>query len=456
MQESILGTERIGKLLAKMALPAIVSQLINLLYNIIDRVYIGHIEGIGDLALTGVGLCVPIVGLVGGFACMFGMGGSPQAAISMGKGDNDRAENIMGNCVTGILVSAILLITAVLIWGRQFLMMFGASADTIEYAWGYLQIYILGSVFMELTLGLNMFITAQGFPITSMVAVIVGTVLNTIIDPILIFGFNMGVRGAAIATVISQFVSCVFIIKFLVGKKTMLKIKLPYMMFKPSIILPVMALGVSPFIMQVTESLLNISFNSSLQRYGGDLAVGAMTICASVCQLVILPLQGIGHGAQPIVSYNYGANRPDRVKAILKLQISVCITFAIIVVGIIELFPQVFIQIFNDKPELIEISTWSLRVYAAGLFMFGVQMACQHSFLALGQAKVSMFLACLRKLILLIPLIYVLPMVIENKVFAVFLAEPIADITSALITLTLFVLTAKRLLKGLESKPAEA
>lgn len=445
-EQNILGTESIGKLLVKLAMPAVISQLVNMLYNIVDRVYIGHIPENGVAALTGLGLCFPIIMLVSAFASLFGMGGAPQAAISMGKGDNDNAERILGNCVTALVIVAFALTVSFLVFGRKLLMLFGASSGTIEYAWSYLRIYVCGTIFVQIALGLNMFITTQGFATKAMVTVLIGAILNTVLDPIFIFVFNMGVSGAATATIISQAVSAVWVLCFLTGKQTKLKIRLSQMRLNKKVLLSVTALGLSPFIMQSTESLLNICFNSSLQRYGGDIAVGTMTILSSISQLLVLPLQGITQGAQPIISFNYGAGKGDRVKTAIKLQIIVCITFTTLMWMMIELFPTAFISVFNSKEELLSMATWALRLYSAGMFMLGAQISCQQSFVALGQAKTSLLLACLRKLILLIPFIYILPMFIENQVFAVFLAEPIADISAAIITVITFIFATKKIL----------
>ncbi|MCF0105750.1 MAG: MATE family efflux transporter [Holdemanella sp.] len=445
-KENVLGTEPVGKLLLKLALPAVVSQLVNMLYNIVDRIYIGHIPENGVAALTGLGLCFPILMLISAFASLYGMGGAPQAAIAMGQGDNKRAERILGNCFSALIITSIVLTIVFLLFGKPLLMMFGASNGTIEYAWSYLAIYVCGTIFVQLALGLNMFITTQGFASKAMVTVLIGAGLNTILDPIFIYGFHLGVQGAAYATVISQAVSAFWVLRFLTGNKTTLKIKVSNMRISWKIVFPIVALGLSPFIMQSTESILNICFNTSLQKYGGDLAVGTMTILSSVGQLLILPLQGITQGAQPIISFNYGAGKSDRVKQAIKIQLIICISFTTLVWALIELFPTVFIRIFNSKEELLTLATWALRVYAGGMFMMGAQIACQQSFVALGQAKTSLLLACLRKLVLLIPLIYILPQFMDNKVLAVFLAEPVSDILAATITSLTFAISIKKLL----------
>ena len=445
--QNILGTEGIGKLRLKLALPAVISQLVNMLYNVVDRVYIGHMPENGVAALTGLGLCFPIIMLISAFAALFGMGGAPLAAIAMGQGNHRRAEQILGNCTTALILTSAVLTVFFLFFGRPLLLLFGASTGTIGYAWHYLQIYVCGTVFVQIALGLNMFITTQGFATKAMITVLIGAILNTILDPVFIFVFGMGVQGAAAATVLSQAVSAIWVLHFLTGQKTTLKICVSQLRLHRDILLPVLALGLAPFIMQATESLLNICFNSSLQRYGGDLAVGTMTILSSISQLIILPLQGITQGAQPIISFNYGAGNKARVKKTLKLQLAICLLFTCAMCFLIELFPVTFIRIFNSKPELVSMASWALRLYCAGMFISGAQMACQQSFVALGQAKVSLFLACLRKLILLIPLIYILPALMRNQVFAVFLAEPVADITATTVTLLTFLILTGKLLR---------
>ena len=445
--QNILGTEGIGKLLLKLALPAVISQLVNMLYNVVDRVYIGHMPENGVAALTGLGLCFPIIMLISAFAALFGMGGAPLAAIAMGQGNHRRAEQILGNCTTALILTSAVLTVFFLFFGRPLLLLFGASTGTIGYAWHYLQIYVCGTVFVQIALGLNLFITTQGFATKAMITVLIGAILNTILDPVFIFVFGMGVQGAAAATVLSQAVSAIWVLHFLTGQKTTLKICVSQLRLHRDILLPVLALGLAPFIMQATESLLNICFNSSLQRYGGDLAVGTMTILSSISQLIILPLQGITQGAQPIISFNYGAGNKTRVKKALKLQLAICLLFTCAMCFLIELFPVPFIRIFNSKPELVSMASWALRLYCAGMFILGAQMACQQSFVALGQAKVSLFLACLRKLILLIPLIYILPALMRNQVFAVFLAEPVADITATTVTLLTFLILTGKLLR---------
>lgn len=444
--KDFLGTQPIGRLLLKLALPTVAAQLINMLYNIVDRMYIGHIKDVGALALTGVGVCMPLIMIISAFAALVGNGGAPRASIYMGKKDTDTAQKILGNCFSLQIILSIILTIILLIGNKTFLLAFGASENTISYAVNYMNIYALGTIFVQLTLGMNAFITAQGFAKTGMLSVLIGAVANIVLDPVFIFGMNMGVRGAALATIISQTLSCIWVLSFLFGKKTFLKIKPENLRLHAKIILPCVALGSSLFIMQASESIISVCFNSSLLKYGGDIAVGAMTILTSVMQFAMLPLQGLGQGAQPIMSYNYGAKNYDRVKRAFFTQFKVCIIFTIASWAVMMLVPQVFAGMFTNNAELKQYTVWTLRVYMAGMFSLGFQICCQQSFMALGQAKVSLIMACLRKLILLIPLIFILPLFISNKVFAVFLAEPVSDIIAAVVTTSVFMVKFKKLL----------
>lgn len=433
-----LGTEKVSKLLFQLALPAITAQVINMLYNIVDRIYIGHIEGIGGLALTGVGLCFPILILISAFSCLIGMGGAPQASIRMGARDHEGAEKILGNCFALILIMSVILTAVFLAGGETILMLFGASKDTLPYAMEYLNIYVIGTLFVMISLGLNSFISAQGFAKTSMMTVMIGAIINIVLDPVFIFGLKMGVSGAALATIISQCISALWVLKFLFGSKTTLKIRPKNMKLSTKILLPVIALGLAPFIMQSTESLLSVCFNTSLQKYGGDLAVGSMTILASCMQILTLPLSGLAQGAQPIISYNFGAGNKDRVKQAFRLLFTCSLGFAIIFWLINMIFPQLFVGLFANDAALKNTAVWALRIYMATGFMMGIQMACQQTFVSIGQAKISLFLALLRKIILLIPLIYILPNFFADKVFAVFLAEPVSDFIAASTTFLMF------------------
>ena len=432
-----LETGSVGKLLVKLAAPAIVAQLVNVLYNIVDRMFIGRMEN-GAVAMAGVGLSFPIITLISAFAALIGMGGGPLAAIKMGEKDNDGAEKIMGNAVAALVLLAIIITFVFQVYKEPVLWLFGASNNTISYAVDYIGIYLAGTIFVMIALGLNPFITTQGFAKTGMITVAIGAVLNIVLDPILIFGLNMGVKGAALATIISQGVSAIWVLVFLAGKKTILRIKLKNIRINPKIVGGMMALGVSPFIMQSTESLVLISLNTKLRMYGGDIAVTSMTVMSSIMQMITLPILGITQGAQPITSYNYGAKNFDRVRQSFKLCLISCLTFTLVATSACLIFPAFFVKIFNSEPQLIEFTTWAMRIYFVGMSIFGIQIACQQTFLALGKAKISLILAMLRKIILLIPLIFILPMFMENKLFAVLLAEPIADILAVASTAICF------------------
>lgn len=440
-----LGTEPLGKLLFKLAVPSVVAQIINMLYNIVDRIYIGHMAEGGSLALTGLGVCMPIIMVVSAFAALVSMGGAPRASIAMGRGDNSAAEYILGNCfVLQIIISAILT-SVLLIWDRDLLLAFGASPDTIEFAAGYMDIYATGTIFVQLTLGMNAFITAQGFSKTSMYTVLIGAVSNIILDPVFIFGFDMGVQGAALATVISQCISCVWVLFFLSSEKTILKLKKENMHLKAKVILPCLALGLAAFIMQSSESIISVSFNTSLLKYGGDIAVGAMTILSSINMFAMLPLQGLGQGAQPIVSYNYGAKDAKRVRGAFRLLLKSSLIYATALWLIIMLLPQVFTGLFTTNAELAAFTQSAMRRYFAVMFMFGIQIACQMTFTAIGSAKSSIAVAVVRKFVLLLPLIYLMPALFPaDKAMAVYLAEPAADFIAVTFTAILFSIQFKR------------
>ena len=444
-KEANLGEDRIGGLLFKLALPAILAQVINLLYNLVDRMYIGHIAEVGSVALTGLGVTMPFIMCVSAFAALVSMGGAPRASIMMGRGNKEEAERILGNCTSMLVLVAVIVTVVSQIWGQDILLLFGASESTLPYAWAYMQIYSLGTIFVQLALGLNAFINAQGFARTGMLTVVIGAVRNIILDPIFIFGLHMGVRGAALATILSQGVSCVWIVRFLLGKETTLRIRKGNLKIRPKTVGPCIALGVAPFIMQFTESVLNICFNTSLLKYGGDVAVGAMTILSSVMQMSMLPIQGLTQGAQPIIGFNYGAKKMDRVKKTFRLLLVSCVAFTAVIWLICMILPQAFILIFTDQAELIAFTKWAIRIYMAVSVIFGVQISCQQTFIALGNAKTSVFLALLRKVILLIPLIYILPAFMEDKLMAVFLAEPVSDVIAVTTTSILFYRTYRTL-----------
>ena len=447
-----LGTERISKLFIRLAIPAVLAQIINLLYNIVDRIYIGHIEGVGSDALTGVGVCLPIIMFITAFSSLCGMGGAPKAAIKMGEKKFDDANKILGNCFTLALIISVILTFVILLYGKDLLLAFGASEVTIPYADSYMSIYCLGTIFVILTMGLSSFITTQGFSKIAMIYTVIGALLNIALDPLFIFAFNLGVKGAALATIISQAVTALLIIKFLLSKKSILKISLKGMKLEKNIILPCIALGLAPFIMMSTESILSICFNTSLQKYGGDLAVGSMTILTSLMSFAMMPLQGFTQGAQPIISYNYGAKNPERCKKAFKILLTTCVVYSFIFWAFIMLFPSSFAGVFTDNQELIEFTTWSVRIYMFMILMFGIQIACQQTFISLGNAPISLFLALLRKVFLLIPLIYIVPLFTENKCFGVFLAEPIADFIAVTTTLVIFLKTFNKTMNKIEAK----
>ena len=448
--KEFLGTEPIGKLLFKLAIPTVVAQLINMLYNIVDRIYIGHMPGDGSLALTGVGVCMPIIMIISAFAALISSGGAPKASIYMGKGDKDSAEKIMGGCFSLQLIISALLTMILLIWNRDILLMFGASENTIDYATDYMNVYAIGTVFVQLTLGMGAFITAQGFAKTGMMTVLIGAVSNIILDPIFIFGFNMGVKGAALATIISQTISCVWVLVFLCGKKTELKLKRKNLRIDPKLVFPCIALGLSAFVMQSSESVISVCFNSSLLKYGGDIAVGAMTILTSVMQFAMLPMQGIAQGAQPISGYNYGAKNADRVKQTFKLLLISCLVYSTVLWALIMLFPQVFVSIFTPDTALIDFTSDALRIYCGVMCLFGIQIACQMTFVSIGNAPCSIIVAVVRKFVLLLPLIYLVPQFVSDKTTGVYLAEPIADVIAVTFTAILFTIQFKKSMKALK------
>ena len=452
--KTFLGTQPVGKLLIKLAVPTVVAQLVNMLYNIVDRIYIGHMPGDGSLALTGVGVCLPVILIVSAFAAFVASGGAPRASIAMGKGDHDQAEKLLGGCFTMQVCISLVLMAVLLLFGRDMLLLFGASENTIDYAWEYLQVYALGTLFVELTLGMNAFITAQGFARIGMYTVLIGAVANIALDPLFIFGLKMGVQGAALATILSQGISCAWVIFFLRGEKTFLRLKKENLLPGFRLLLPCVALGAAAFIMQASESVISVCFNSSLLKYGGDLAVGAMTILSSVMQFAMLPLQGIAQGAQPITSYNYGAGNSSRVKESFLLLLKVCMTYSLLLWAAIMAFPGAFARIFTPEPELIAFTTLALRVYCGALFLFGVQIACQMTFVSIGNAPCSILVAVLRKFILLLPLIFLLPHILPDKTMAVYTAEPVADSIAMTCTALLFFFQFRKALKKMDAGAA--
>lgn len=454
-----LGSGPVGRLLFSLALPTITSQIVNMLYNLVDRVYIGHmqpVDTVGALALTGVGVCLPIIMVISAFAALMAMGGAPRASIEEGRGSSRESERIMGNSFTLLLIVSVVLTAVFQLFAEPLLLTFGASENTIGYAMQYMRIYSLGTLFVQMTLGMNAYITAQGFTTVSMKTVLIGAGLNTVLDPIFIFALDMGVRGAALATILSQAVSAVWVLRFLSGPKTKWRLRRENLRPRPAVFLPCLALGLSPFIMQSTESLISVCFNSSLLKYGGDVAVGAMTVLTSIMQFAMMPLQGLSQGAQPIVSYNFGARNAQRVREAFRCLLRACLTYSLALWALVQLFPRMFALIFNSDPALVDYAAWALRIYMGATGIFGIQIACQQTFIALGNAKTSLFLAVLRKIILLIPLIYILPHFSADKAFAVFLAEPVADLLAVCTTAAMFSIQFRRSMAQLEGGQSRA
>ena len=447
---AFLGTEPVGRLLMRLSVPTVAAQLINMLYNIVDRIYIGHMPGAGNLALTGVGVCMPIIMFVSAFAALIGAGGAPRASIFMGRGDPKAAERTLGGCFALQTIVSLIMTLLLILFAEPMLMAFGASENTIGYAVDYMSVYALGTAFVQLTLSMNAYITAQGFAKVGMLTVLIGAVLNIVLDPLFIFVMNLGVRGAALATILSQGVSCVWVVSFLCSKKSTIRIRRENLRVKKDVVLPCIALGAAPFIMQSSESIISVCFNSSLLRYGGDVAVGAMTILTSVMQFAMLPLQGLAQGAQPITSFNYGARNVARVKQTFRLLLTVSLIYSVSLWSLIQLFPQAFASIFTAEPELLAFAAKALRIYCGVLFMFGIQIACQMTFVAIGYAKSSIIVAVMRKFVLLLPLIYLMPMLVSDKTMGVYMAEPVADFLAVTFTAVLFGRQFKKAIASME------
>lgn len=452
-----LAEGSIPKLVISLAIPSIIAQLVTMIYNMVDRIYIGHTAN-GTVAMAALGITLPIITLINAFTLLFGMGGAPLCAIKLGEKNQEKAEQIMANSFICLIISSILITLSVLLFSEPMLYLFGADSLTIEPAKSYILIYVIGTIFVQLTVGMNAYINTQGFTKIGMKTVLLGAVLNIILDPIFIYVFNMGIKGAAIATILSQSVSCIWVLKFITSEKTTVKLRRIYLKPDLKIIFAICSLGISSFIMISTESLLQISFNNRLSIYGGTTAVGVMSIMNTLLQCVSLPTQGIMIGTQPILSYNYGAKEYSRVRECFKFVIKLTTGATILIAGSIILFSDLFVHIFTTDQTYIEFSRWSIKVFLIGMTIFGLQIGCQQSFMALGQAKVSLCMALLRKVFLLIPLIYILPVAfggfefaaslsapIANfvndspKVFLVLLAEPISDIIAALTTTALFI-----------------
>lgn len=452
--KTFLGTQPVGRLLVKLAVPTVIAQLVNMLYNIVDRIYIGHMPEVGATALTGVGVCMPIILIISAFSCFTASGGAPRASISMGRGDIKTAEKLLGGCFSMQIIISLILTVVFSVFGRDILSAFGASENTLGYAADYMGIYALGTIFVELTLGLNAFITAEGNAKTAMLTVIIGAAANIVLDPVFIFGLDMGVKGAALATVVSQAVSCVWVISFLSGKKSVLRLKKENLFPGTKLILPCVALGASTFVMQASESVIAVCFNSSLLNYGGDIAVGAMTILTSVMQFAMLPMQGVAQGAQPILSFNFGAGNAGRVKKAFRLLLIVCLSYSFLLWGFIMLFPSAFASIFANDSSLVSYTADALRIYCAVLCLFGIQIACQMTFVSIGSAVCSIVVAVMRKFVLLIPLIYIMPHILSNKVNAVYAAEPVADVLAITFTVILFSVMFTRATEKLVNAPS--
>lgn len=450
--KSFLGTQPIKKLLPKLAVPTVIAQLVNMLYNIVDRIYIGHIPEVGSLALTGIGVCMPLILIVSAFSAFVASGGAPRASIFMGRGDGDSAEKTLGGCLTMQVIISLLLTAAMLIWKDELLYLFGASENTISYAADYMGIYALGTIFVQITLGLNSFITAQGFAKIGMKTVIIGAVLNIVLDPVFIFALGMGVKGAALATIISQAVSCAWVISFLCGSKTVLRLKKENLLSGLRLTPPCIALGLSVFVMQASESVISMCFNTSLLRYGGDIAVGAMTILSSVMQFAMLPLQGVAQGAQPITSYNFGAGNSARVRESFRLLLTVCLVYSVALWGLVMLFPRIFVGMFASDTQLIDFASRALRIYCGAMFIFGIQISCQMTFVSISYALCSIIVAVMRKFVLLIPLIYIMPQLLSDKVSAVYAAEPVADSLAVIFTAVMFAVNFKKALRKMDEK----
>ena len=441
-----LGTEPLGRLMFSLAVPSVAAQLINVLYNIVDRIYIGHIPEYGDVALTGVGVTFPILTMISAFSAFAGMGGAPLASIQLGKQNKQKAEQILGNSAGLLVLCAVILTVFFSVFKTPILHVFGASDATITYARDYITIYLIGTIFVQLALGLNAYISGQGEAKIAMFSVLIGAVLNICLDPVFIFLFHLGVRGAALATIISQAVSAAWVVRFLTSEKSVMRLTFKNMHLNGATIKMIAGLGISPFIMQSTESLVTITLNTGLQKYGGDLYVGSMSILMSIMQLITIPVQGITQGIQPVISYNYGAGNIDRVKATLKRMILVCLSGTLVLAGVAIFFPEVYTGLFTNNKELLELTCKVMPVYFLGISIFGIQCACQTSFISLGQAKVSLFIALLRKIILLIPLAIILPKFMG--VMGIYRAEPVADTISVLTTSVVFVITMKKVLRN--------
>ena len=445
-----LGTAPLLPLIFSLALPTALAQLVNMLYNIVDRIYVGHIPGNSSLALAGLGVTYPIIVLITAFSNLVGMGGAPRASVAMGRGDYKTAEKILGNCITLLVVLSIALSVVFTIYGEPILLAFGASENTLPYAMAYLRIYLLGTIFVQFTLGMTPFITNQGFAKTSMATTCIGAISNIILDPVFIYGLNMGVQGAAVATILSQALSMIWVLCFFLGKRSVLRIRKENLVPDKAILALVLSLGVSPFLMSATECLIQLSFNTGAAKYGGDSAVAIMSILFSVAQIANLPIQGFCQGAQPLIGYNFGARKLDRVRKTFLVMLSVSMGVTTLVVAAVEIAPQLFLGLFSSEAEIVAMGIAPLRIYLLGYFFMGAQNACQQTFLGLGEAKLSMFIALLRKIILLLPLSFIIPgifgMLGISQLLGLYVAEPVSDcISASTCTILFFVIEWKKL-----------
>lgn len=412
----------------EVAAPMILAQLLNLLYNIVDRIYIGRIPEVGTTALTGVGICFPIISLVSAFTYLYGNGGAPLCAMERGRGNEEEAEKLMGNSFFLLLVTGVVLLILGELFYRPVLYLFGASDATFVYAREYIRLYLLGTVFVMVSVGMNPFINSQGFGNMGMVSVLIGAALNILLDPLFIFGFRMGVKGAALATILSQLCSAVWVMWFLTSKKAVLKLKISCMRLEAARVKRILGLGVSGFIMSFTNSLVQVVCNATLQTYGGDIYVGVMTVLNSVREICTLPVQGFTNGASPVMSFNYGEKAFERVKKAIWFVTAVCVSYTVLIWGALRLVPAFFIRIFNDSPELLEKAVPSLHIYFFGFCFMALQFTGQSVFVALGKSKRATFFSLLRKAFIVAPLTVFLPRVANLGVDGVFWAEPISNL----------------------------
>lgn len=448
-QQNDFSKGNIPRTITRLAIPMILAMLVNALYSVVDRIYIGHLSGVGQTALTGIGLCYPITMAIAAFSYLVGNGGGPLTSILRGAKDDEGAEKVLGNSITLLVLFGILVPLICFLIQKPVLYLFGASDATYPYAREYITIYLSGSLPVMLTLGLNPFLNAQGFTRTGMMTVLIGAVCNIVLDPLFIFVFGMGVQGAAVATVISQTVSAVWVIAFLLGKKNLIRVRKRFLRLQGDVSMRIMGLGVSTFIMNLTEAAISAVFNASLSRFGGDIYVTVMTVATSVSQLVFMPLSGFAQGAQPVTGYNYGAREYTRVKQCFWFLVKASVAYAVLAWLVLMIFPRQLIGIFNNDPTLMETSIPMFRVFFCMNFIMSLQMSAQNTFVAMGEAKKATFFALYRKVLLLIPLILILPR-IGFGITGVFAAEPVADTISALTCFTTFLLTAYRKLGRME------